>query len=1110
MRVCNCFAVLLVVGSCHWVLATQKVDSPNAEYGLPVVEQLLEMEPLAREVIERIRRPKVAPPGPSCTTLLDGHATGVCAACLEAASIPEQQEQLRQRLQNDPGSCRQILGCLERYRPPPALLSVLPTKPDVVAKVENVYFFHLGWQSANENQFSAFEEWLRAAESNFAVRLLEEAQEVRIKNYWIKGEQHLLALARVDWESASPIVARLVTSDKPRLRALGVHIEVTARPDLEPDRRSQLLAAARLIAEDTAAPGDARSNAFDALLLTEWPDRKSWYIAQFSNAGLSRVKDGPLFIAPLCQAVERDPEQWIPELTRLVASDNHAEHDNATHCLVQFNQENARADALRPLLPWLTDPGWASKGSSAPNKRARLIQSLELVDLPESVPGLIWVAEHETRYELAGAAAALAKYGATAAVPALRGALLREPTDCFRRAVIKALLALGGLSRSDRADGVVALLRLRAAPGGSEMLMEWIGGFGDYQPPEVSIGIAVTLGLGVDEEVAAILHGKMVELEGQEPAVADWLERVLTSWSFQSVDAAMLDRLEAGNLTARGLSNLLTRAESVRSTSLARLQGMVNDGGAKAGIAAVFLDNQETLTRLLEVGDPRAVRAVLVCARHLRADLPLEPVARLLGSDQYGPIAALYLEALDTAEARELLLTGGSPRIVGSRPGNDPGHHTYRRFDNYEDELSDLIASADGPDEVIALLSAGYRGDHGQRWILISDGKAEMLLRFNPQVIRQRPLGADELDRVRRFLDQQGVDKLPPYTPRVRNGMQYEYVHLTGDRGVRVFMNNPEIDPDGDVYGRLAALFFELERTGTFSSRYALVDSVPGAEVLYDGAEWVFTVCGDEEGVAAEVGSSRFSSWRRVDDTGLGDEVAPPGPCADHPTSPFGPPEMEFEADCKRQPPYVRSCPSGVVVQAIWNQLNGLWLSEKGGVPTLIAEGEFEFPVITTDCRFVVAIDTDSEHRALVLFDLEEKARRKLDLATDFKPVMVMPDSGQVLLDCRRRECGDLLLDPLTAGTQPAPTSNDGAPVQPQRAFQSAGAPHLVWSTRVNRDEGNTEIGIFSMKDFSFEPRHSLPFIALEPHQVWIDADRGWLFLATGDLLRLPWPPPPE
>ena len=162
----------------------------------------------------------------------------------------------------------------------------------------------------------------------------------------------------------------------------------------------------------------------------------------FGDPTLRNVNDGFFEWSPLAVPVERDPDEWIPQIAALVGNENREIHDNAVDVLVRFHSRRARADALRPLLPWLTDPQWSSA-----RDRMRLIQSVDRVGLTEAIPGLIRVVEAEQGEMRAYAVDSLGSLRAKEAVPALRRALEQSDDPHHRYLIIKSLT---GMRRGER------------------------------------------------------------------------------------------------------------------------------------------------------------------------------------------------------------------------------------------------------------------------------------------------------------------------------------------------------------------------------------------------------------------------------------------------------------------------------------------------------------------------------------------------------------------------------------------------------------------------------------------------------------------------------------
>jgi hypothetical protein len=195
----------------------------------------------------------------------------------------------------------------------------------------------------------------------------------------------------------------------------------------------------------------------------------------------------------------------------------------------------------------------------------------------------------------------------------------------------------------------------------------------------------------------------------------------------------------------------------------------------------------------------------------------VDKVGRLLKKDANDLTLAAerYLESEDSPAARQLVqdLRPGEVRILGAREHFDPGHDTYEQLNDWEKRLREEIRAKDGPEEVYALLSAGYWGNAGQLIIRMRRGEANLSVHGAEKQPSVRSLGAAELERLRAVVADNRIDNLPPLNILAADGIQYESVHLTKNGGRRVFMNNPELqESDDSPYDRLTEYFTSLAR----------------------------------------------------------------------------------------------------------------------------------------------------------------------------------------------------------------------------------------------------------------------------------------------------------
>ena len=387
-----------------------------------------------------------------------------------------------------------------------------------------------------------------------------------------KDEEDLKALAAVDWASAEPVLKAHAAGPNRRVAAVAMallwaHFGTAAyRQPLQ-----------RLV-EDRKAPGRARDIAAEALLESQWDGRDAWYWGLFADPTLLELREEYLVMTPLSH-IRMPEEEWIRGLAARVGSKDRAVHDAAVSCLVGFQLDSARRDALLPLLPWLKDPKWSSAGD-----RLRLIQSMDRVEMPEAVPGLIAVLDQESEYDRSYAAESLEHYHPAEAVPALRRALAKETDWQHRRRIVKALVACGGVSEEEAARAVEALARQVATPKGEEELSRASYSSEVKLPAEVALGEFLAGADPPAEGVTVRLLARVSELQAGEPAVAKALQRVVERWPSRKGDLDVFGRIAAGRADAQTIRAALERRESLRKTLGPELRSAAAGGGVAAGV----------------------------------------------------------------------------------------------------------------------------------------------------------------------------------------------------------------------------------------------------------------------------------------------------------------------------------------------------------------------------------------------------------------------------------------------------------------------------------------------------------------------------------------------
>ncbi len=708
-------------------------------------------------------------------------------------------------------------GCERHPDMLPEVIRFLPDEPGAHKRVEQLLEAAERSGKQGEEWCAAVREWLALHSERFRPQLIARAQGAKDEEGWVEGEEALRALGAKDWPAAQPILREHLAGDQPRVAAVSLAIlYVHAMRSEDAVTPNQLRDQLKRIASDRSALGFVRSTACEALMATEWQGRDGWFLALFSDPTVSVIEDGFLF-SPLASVVRKASNYWIPRVAALVGGENGAAHNAAVCCLEQFNLEDARADALRPLLPWLSDPTWVERRSST--DRLRLIQSLDQVNLPECIEGLIWVADHDTGFALSGAAEALAHYRAKEAVPVLKAALAREPEEHHRQRVIQALSALGGLSVEEIVAAVEAYGEEIATEEGRERVARASDSLSDASPLEPKVSMGRYLGYywdEPDEKAARRLVARVQELRTRAFAQSQSLWLVIRTWPTAAVDQEIVRRVASGAVDKLSVHSALKRRESLQGNTREQLEKLCEHGGTQLGIAACLIGDPDRYAQILGGSDSAAQQALLACARLVREPLPVQKVGELLQSANERVVIAAesYLESEDSAGARQLVLARHprETRILGARQEFDPGHFSFEQFERWEERLQEAVRADGGPDELLALLSAGYWGDEGQSVIYIRGKKAELRFYRDETKFESRKLSDGEWRDLRGFLCDNSVEDLAPLNVLVHDGMQYEYVHLTRHGGRRVFMNNPQT-VGGSVYDRLVRHFIRLSES---------------------------------------------------------------------------------------------------------------------------------------------------------------------------------------------------------------------------------------------------------------------------------------------------------
>jgi hypothetical protein len=457
----------------------------------------------------------------------------------------------------------------------PEFINVLPKNQETVELVKRFYDLELASRNYEKGWRDAVKTWLTYNSKYFSEELLKTAGEAAETADYVTNQDELLALARVDWEKARPILERLLGDrNKPVLQTLArwAFYEHALKEgdtrDIEKYRREL-----QATVENRGEGAGSRDLAMDALVEAgDFEGRDEWYFSLLSDETLFELRVGGRVFTGLTTLLNHSPsEKYVEKMLELVKSDNKVVRNAAVRNLsTLIPQKNP--EVIRALLPWLENPKWTKEVGS---ERRTLIGILDSMVIPESVPGLIaMLNEKETReinvpvvantnatysansYNITGgmvrqvdsypyrysAINALAAQKDARAVPALR-LLLSQNEEYERRLVTRAIFLCGGYSVSEQVDALEFIAKnasLRndeietntdtpANVGSAANVVREIDVTDRYVRPNIAVGVnSAVYGATPDLKDARGILGLQI-MEHTEPSnelVAGLLERI--------------------------------------------------------------------------------------------------------------------------------------------------------------------------------------------------------------------------------------------------------------------------------------------------------------------------------------------------------------------------------------------------------------------------------------------------------------------------------------------------------------------------------------------------------------------------------------------------------
>ncbi|MBK9216821.1 MAG: HEAT repeat domain-containing protein [Chloracidobacterium sp.] len=600
-------------------------------------------------------------------------------------------------------------------------LGIMPDDERTGDLVKDLYDRNSGEDGYDKNEQQQIKRWLTYHTPHFSHDLARVAQRAGADGENVRGEEELLALTRVDYLKAEPIVDRLyLDSSNPVAQVLGTWaryrhaLDEGSTGDIE-RYRDEL----QKFVEKRDASNRTRDLALDALVLEkDWGSRDEWYYTLLADPTLADLGG---FTGLTTIILNSPDDKYIDKMLELVKSDDPHVRAAAVRNLV-LKVDSGRPEVIEALLPWLEDPNWAKDPGTV---RISILRALKNIKLAESVPGLIkaldergkrpdymsnvamantnvasnrWVNSNRSaspnvpadylhlRYD---AIAALGTQADQRAVPALRRILNEGESPA--QLVIEALVKSKGFTVAEQVEGLDLAVRgqseaqakaeaMAAAANAAGAAANDASSYWDHEytlygsnsvfnrkydrPPtqleiKKMVGVHLLESTEVSDELAAGVVDHIEMLDKREPKVARAFRDVVQRWQNSAIDLLLLRDVKHGIANADSIVRLLAVRKKLQAEQSAAVHDLRTGTPTAVGIAACLLEDNPDYSVILDEAPVETKTAMLACARLIRAELPLDKVAEATRSAdrRLFTAAELYAESEDSQAARTIVLS---------------------------------------------------------------------------------------------------------------------------------------------------------------------------------------------------------------------------------------------------------------------------------------------------------------------------------------------------------------------------------------------------------------------------------------------------------------------
>lgn len=606
----------------------------------------------------------------------------------------------------------------------PRYLDVFPDGDDSSVFVKAVYDRESTSGAYDRDVREVIKRWMTYHTPYYSNDLYRIANGAGDNESYVDNHRDLLALVRVDFDKARPIISRLESnsSGKPS-RSLAAWanyrhaLDTDSTGDIE-QYRDELKA----IVENKSYTGPSRDLAMDALVgEKEWAGRDEWYMSLLGDESLADL-NGYTGLTTLM--LVSPAEKYVDRMVAMVESNDPVVRAAAIrNLLTRIGAGNP--EIIKVMLPWLEDPKWAVEHN---NERETIVNALRELKIPESVPGLIKTLDEKQVNKYLGmsnsanmafnamtpasnrAATAVAntarssisavasnssgtvdyvyplRYSAVfglmaqedpRAVPPLRR-LLNEMFGYERNTIVKALLKCKGFTATEQLEALEAAVRAGdpepdyANSNTNAVVYDY-----DKHVPLTHkllnkiLGEQLMEATEVGDDLATAVIARIAALDDRDRLTADQLRGVVLRWQNPAVNAMLLQDIKRDRSSVDAAIRLLSQRGDLRAKQPNDVYDLNTGTPTSIGFAACMIEDAGQYAAIVSGNNIKARSALYACARMIRAPLAVDRVvADMRSSDKQLALAAQrYLESEDSAAARVAVMSihPGEAFVTGAR-----------------------------------------------------------------------------------------------------------------------------------------------------------------------------------------------------------------------------------------------------------------------------------------------------------------------------------------------------------------------------------------------------------------------------------------------------------